>query len=62
MDMTGLQAFSEALEQFHKRGVTIYLCEANANVTKKLMRVGITRWLEQQHIFNSLIDVVKSFK
>lgn len=58
MDMTGIQTFSEVIEEFHRRGVQVYLCEANPNVTKKLLKIGITRWLSKNHIFNSLSDII----
>ena len=29
MDMTGLETFHELIEHYHKRGVEVYLCEAN---------------------------------
>lgn len=34
MDITGLQTFIEIIDQFNKRHVNVYLCEANANVKK----------------------------
>jgi SulP family sulfate permease len=59
MDITGLQTFSELIEQFHKRGVTVYLCEANPKVAAKIINIGITRWVGKNSIFDSLVDVVK---
>ncbi|MES2218246.1 MAG: SulP family inorganic anion transporter [Pseudomonadota bacterium] len=59
MDITGLQTFSELIEQFHKRGVTVYLCEANPNVASKIINIGITQWVGNNSIFNSLVDVLK---
>ncbi|MBA2654449.1 MAG: STAS domain-containing protein [Gammaproteobacteria bacterium] len=60
MDITGLQTFSEVIEQFHKRGVTVYLCEANPKVTRKLVKIGITRWISEGRIFETLIEIVRS--
>jgi len=62
MDMTGLQTFAEVIEEFHKRGVLIYLCEANPSVTHKLKKVGVTHWLIENRIFSSLIETVKHIK
>lgn len=62
MDMTGLQTLSEVIEQFNKRGVQVFLCEANANVKQKLIKIGLVHWLSGRRIFNSLVDVVRVFK
>jgi SulP family sulfate permease len=59
MDITGLQTFSEVIERFHNRGVTVFICEANTKVTHKLVSIGITRWISKNHIFNTLLEVVK---
>ena len=60
MDITGLQTFKELIEQFHQRGVMVYLCEANPAVTKKIMNIGIFPSIGKKHVFNTFIDVVKS--
>jgi len=57
MDITGLQTFSELIEQFDSRGVKVYLCEANDQVTAKIMNIGIARWLGGGRIFGSLTEV-----
>lgn len=59
MDITGLQTFSEVIEQFHSRGVTIYLCEANPKVAHKIVSIGVTRWIGTNHIFDTLLEVIK---
>lgn len=60
MDMTGLQTFNELIQEFHKRGVKIYLCEANPKVTKKLSSVGILHWVVGEKIFDNLSQILKS--
>lgn len=57
MDMTGLETFKELIEQYHRRGIKIYLCEANTKVIQKLTNVGILKWIEGQSVFNSLVEV-----
>src|SRR6185437_244222 len=57
IDITGLQTFSEVIEEFYKRGVTVYLCEANPKVTKKIINIGISRWISEGRIFDSLEEV-----
>lgn len=59
MDITGLQTFAEIINQFHKRHVHVYLCEANPNVIKKLTTVGITKVIEGNKIYKTLADVSK---
>jgi SulP family sulfate permease len=41
MDITGLQALEEVIENVAKRGVQVILCEANPRVKAKLTRAGI---------------------
>jgi sulfate permease, SulP family len=41
MDITGLQALEEAVDNFRHRGVAVTLCEANPRVRRKLVRTGI---------------------
>lgn len=60
IDITGLQTFSEVIEEFHKRGVTVYLCEANPKVTRKIMNIGIARWISEGRIFETLMETVKN--
>ena len=49
MDITGLQTLLEVIEQLHKRGIVVKLCEANEKVLGKLDRAGILQVLGSQH-------------
>jgi SulP family sulfate permease len=60
MDMTGLETFQELIEQYHKRGVKIYICEANVKVSQKLISLGILQWLAGQRIFTNLQEVLST--
>lgn len=60
MDITGLQTFNEVIEQFHKRGVLVYLCEANTRVTQKLLKIGIKRWISGECIFATLSETLQN--
>ena len=62
IDMTGLETFSELVEQYHQRGIKIYICEANMRVRRKLANVGILNWTDSDRIFNSFADVFKTQK
>ena len=41
MDITGIQALEEATGNLRRRGVRVLLCEARANVLRKLVRSGL---------------------
>lgn len=41
IDATGLQSIEEVVSDLHKRGVQIFLCEANASVLEKMRRTGL---------------------
>jgi len=59
MDMTGLETFNELIEHYHKRGVEVYLCEANPKVIGKLTNVGILRWIAENRVFTNLAEILK---
>lgn len=59
MDMTGLQTFHETIEEFHKRGVQVYLCEANSRVNKKFEKIKLNRWIAGGGVFPSLQDTIQ---
>lgn len=60
MDITGLQALEEAINNFRKRGVAVALCEANPRVRTKLERAGILQRLGMNHYFESFARAVES--
>lgn len=60
MDITGLGTFSEMIEEFHKRKIKVYVCEANARVQGKLADIGLLRWLEGKRIFKTLADAIRA--
>lgn len=43
MDITGIQALAEAMQNLERRGVRTLLCEANHRVLRKLVRAGLVR-------------------
>lgn len=52
MDMTGLETFKELIEHYYKRGVEIYLCEANSKVSRKLANMEILNWVSENKVFH----------
>lgn len=59
MDMTGLETFNELIEHYHKRGVEVYLCEANPNVVRKLTNIGVLHWVVKNQVFDNFTDILK---
>jgi SulP family sulfate permease len=59
MDMTGLTTLRELVEQFHHRGIKIYMCEANAEVRQKLIKVNMLHWLQKERLFNTFPETLK---
>ncbi len=45
IDITGLQALEEVIDDLHKRGVRVILCEANERVLAKFEKAGLMRLL-----------------
>lgn len=43
MDITGIQALEEAVQNLERRGVRVLLCDARPNVLRKLVRTGLAR-------------------
>ncbi|OGT41715.1 MAG: sodium-independent anion transporter [Gammaproteobacteria bacterium RIFCSPHIGHO2_12_FULL_37_34] len=60
IDMTGLETFREVIDQYDKRGIKVYLCEANERVLRKLKKIGVMLRIEDRKVFSSLNDVLKS--
>lgn len=60
MDITGLQTFEEVIEQLHKRGIVVKLCEANLRVHAKLERVGILHAIGAQNYHRDLSEALQS--
>ncbi len=51
MDITGLQALEEIIENFHKKNVTVRISGANARVTQKLTKAGIIQLIGEENFF-----------
>lgn len=60
IDMTGLETFHEIIKHYQERNVSVYLCEANAIVLRKLLKIGIKPLIQEQQIFNTLLEVIQA--
>jgi len=58
MDITGLQTLEEVIGNLHKRGIEVLLSSANARVSAKMARAGITSLVAPEHCFQHLQDAV----
>jgi len=58
MDITGLQTLEEVIGNLHKRGIEVLLSSANARVSAKMARAGITSLVDPEHCFQHLRDAV----
>jgi sulfate permease, SulP family len=59
MDITGLQALEEAIQDLRKRGVKVTLCEANPRVKLKLERAGVMELLGEGGYHATLAQALK---
>jgi SulP family sulfate permease len=55
IDATGIQSIEEATIDLHKRGVQVFLCEANASVIQKIRRSGLV----DEHAFATYCDTIE---
>lgn len=62
MDITGLQALEEAVQNLRRRGVAVALCEANPRVRHKLQRAGLLKLLGQDHYFETFAAALAARK
>ncbi len=60
MDITGLHALEEAVDNFKRRGVAVTLCEANPKVRGKLMRTELLQKLGAGGYFETFPQAIRS--
>lgn len=61
IDMTGLETLKKIIEQYRKRNIKVYVCEANKTVSHKLLKVGILDLVENSIIFDSIEQVAEHY-
>ena len=59
VDATGLYALKATIKLFQKRGTRVILCEANAQVLKKLANAGLDRTLGTENLVPDLAAALK---
>jgi SulP family sulfate permease len=58
MDITGVQALEEAIEDLQRRGVRVMITGANARVTEKLERAGVVRMIGRENFCANIIEAL----
>lgn len=58
IDMTGLETFHELIEAYHKRGVKVYLCEANHRLSRKLVKANLLQWASGGKIYGRIGEIL----
>lgn len=53
VDLTGLKMLNEVIRNMQKRGIEVYLCEANPKVRRHMYRAGIFKTLGRKHLWRS---------
>ena len=59
MDITGVQALEEAIEDLHRRGVRVMITGANPRVAAKLDKAGVTRLIGPENICANLLEALE---
>ncbi len=59
VDLTGLKMLNEVIRNLQRRGITVYLCEANPQVRRHMYRAGMFHTLGRQHLWRSFSTVLE---
>lgn len=51
VDLSGLKMLNEIVKHLKKRGIEVYLCEANPQVRRHMYRAGLFRTLGRKHLW-----------
>lgn len=58
IDMTGITALEEVVQDLHKRHIRVILVGANARVESKLEKAGLLELIGPENVFNTLQDIL----
>jgi len=58
MDITGVQALEEAIEDLQRRGVRVMITGANPRVTEKLEKAGVIRMIGRENFFENIVEAL----
>jgi len=60
MDITGVQALEEAIEDLQRRGVRVMITGANARVTEKLERAGVIAMIGRENFCANIVEALSA--
>lgn len=60
MDITGLQSLEEAIQQMHKRGIRVLLCELTIRVENKLRKAELLALVGDRNVYKRFIEAVEA--
>ena len=58
MDITGVQALEEAIQDLQRRGVRVMITGANARVTDKLERAGVVALIGRENFCDNIVEAL----
>jgi sulfate permease, SulP family len=61
MDITGMQTLQEVIQQLHKRGIVVALCEANERVRGKLEKAGVLTQIGADNYHNDFDAALRRY-
>jgi SulP family sulfate permease len=59
IDLTGIQTLEEVIQKLRKRGIEVWLCEANERVLGKLLKSGVVSSLTSDGYAGGLGDALR---
>jgi len=62
LDSMGVHLLSDLAEEYHQKGISLYLCNPNVRVLRMLERSGITKAIGRENIFVRVHDAVTHCK
>lgn len=62
IDITGIETLKKMIEQYHKRNVQVFFCEANQIISKKLSTLHVVELTKSNQVFNSVSEALEYCK
>ena len=59
VDLSGLKMLNEIVKNLQKRGIEVFLCEANPQVRRHMYRAGLFRTLGRQHLWRKFSTAIE---
>ena len=59
VDLTGLKMLNEVIRNLQRRGILVYLCEANPQVRRHMYKAGIFKTLGRPHVWRKFASAME---